>query len=164
MKRYKLLWLTGLFLWFCSSCGNFLSEYSQNLSYIETASDLEELLLGSGYQEPINIIVPGPQLATLAKKKDFMSYIHLLDDDVKEAPAPPRMQRSTDKPWQEMSGYYRWADDPNVTISQTSISDPVWPDFYERIAVLNAIIGQIPEQRKKNKSEDEILNQVGGET
>ena len=167
MKRYSILWLTLLFCCFCGSCKDFLNEYSQNLSYIETAADLEELLLGSGYQEPTIAIVPGAGVATLGNEtlnKDFMTYIHLMDDDIKESPAP-KAKDSNNKPWQIMSGYYRWADDPNMNILGNSVTDPVWADFYKRIAVLNSIISMIPEQRGKNKvGEEETLNQVGGET
>lgn len=49
MKKYSILWFVVLFCGLSTSCKDFLNEYSQNLAYIETASDLEELLLGSGY-------------------------------------------------------------------------------------------------------------------
>lgn len=167
MKSNCILWLTLLLCWFCGSCKDFLNEYSQNLSYVETATDLEELLLGSGYQDPAKVIVPGAGLATFGNEtqnKDFMTYIHLMDDDIKEAPAP-KAKDSNNKSWQIMSGYYRWADDPNMNILGNTVTDPVWEDFYKRIAVLNSIISMIPEQRGKNISgEEETLNQVGGET
>ena len=63
MKRYSILWLTVLLCWISGACKDFLNEYSQNLSYIETATDLQELLLGSGYQDPATILVPGAELA-----------------------------------------------------------------------------------------------------
>ena len=50
MKRYSILWFTVLLCWLSGGCKDFLNEYSQSLSYIETAADLQELLLGSGYQ------------------------------------------------------------------------------------------------------------------
>ncbi len=168
MKRYRILWLTVLFCWLSGSCKDFLNEYSQNLSYIESATDLQELLLGSGYQDPALIILPGGEIAATGwnntQMKDFMTYIHLMDDDIREAPAPKEKEVYT-RPWQIMSGYYRWADDPSENILGTTYFDPVWEDFYKRIAVLNSIIAEIPKQRAKNKlGEEEILNQVGGET
>ena len=51
MKKYSILWFAVLLCGLSTSCKDFLNEYSQNLAYIETASDLEELLLGSGYQD-----------------------------------------------------------------------------------------------------------------
>ena len=168
MKRYRILWLIVLLCLISESCKDFLNEYSQDLSYIETATDLQELLLGSGYQDPATVMVPGAEIAAQAwnntQMKDFMTYIHLMDDDLKEAPAP-KEKDSYNRPWQIMSGYYRWADDPSVNILGSSFTDPVWEDFYKRIAVLNSVIAEIPKQREKNKSgEEETLNQVGGET
>ena len=168
MKRYSILWLTVLLCWLSGACKDFLNEYSQDLSYIETATDLEELLLGSGYQDPAMSLIPGAEIASQGwnntQMKDFMTYIHLMDDDLKEAHAP-KGKDSSKRPWQIMSGYYRWADDPNINMLGTSFIDPVWEDFYKRIAVLNSIISEIPKQRAKNKvGEEDILNQVGGET
>ena len=34
---------------FLTACSNFLSDYSQDLSKVETAADLNELLLGDAY-------------------------------------------------------------------------------------------------------------------
>ena len=167
MKKYSILWFVVLFCGLSTSCKDFLNEYSQNLAYIETASDLEELLLGSGYQDPAMTICPGAAIATFGNKtqnKDFMTCIHLMDDDIKEAPAPVAKEYKT-RSWQIVAGYYRWADDPAIGLTGTAVQDYIWADFYKRIAVLNSIISAIPEQRAKHKSgEEETLNQVGGET
>ena len=42
MKRYSILWFTVLLCWLSGGCKDFLNEYSQSLSYIETAADLQE--------------------------------------------------------------------------------------------------------------------------
>ena len=48
----KILYYPIVLLFFlCSSCGNFLEEYSQNSSYVESVDDLEELLLGEVYMK-----------------------------------------------------------------------------------------------------------------
>ena len=167
MRRKNIIWVVGLAAWFCTSCGDFLTEYSQNQSYIETASDLSELLLGSGYQDPAITTVPGAGVVTSfnnTQNKDFMFPLYLMDDDLKEAPAPA-LHETSGKTWQNGSGYYRWAEDPTQTIEGNSVSDPMWEDFYKRIAVLNSIISVIPEQRDKHiAGEEETLNQVAGET
>ena len=167
MKKYSILWFAVLLCGLSTSCKDFLNEYSQNLAYIETASDLEELLLGSGYQDPAMTICPGAAIATFGNKtqnRDFMTCIHLMDDDIKEAPAPVAKEYKT-RSWQIVAGYYRWADDPAIGLTGIAVQDYIWADFYRRIAVLNSIISAIPEQRSKHKfGEEETLNQVGGET
>ena len=108
MKKYSILWFAVLLCGLSTSCKDFLNEYSQNLAYIETASDLEELLLGSGYQDPAMTICPGAAIATFGNKtqnRDFMTCIHLMDDDIKEAPAPVAKEYKT-RSWQIVAGYY----------------------------------------------------------
>ena len=167
MKRKSILWVAGLLTWFFTSCGDFLNEYSQNLSYVESPDDLAELLLGSGYQDPAMTTVPGAALASFfnnTMNKDFMLQLYLLDDDIKEAPAPA-YGYTTGKAWQLGSGYYRWADDPLQTITTTNITDPMWEDFYKRIAVLNSIISEIDNLRDKCDAQElQTLEQVSGET
>ena len=157
----------GLFAWFCTSCGDFLNEYSQNLSYIESPDDLAELLLGNGYQSAAMTTVPGAGLASFfnnTQNQDFMLQLHLMDDDIKEAPAPVKSY-TTGRPWQLGAGYYRWADDPTVTLEGSTVMDYMWPDFYERIAVLNSIISEIGNLRGKcDAAELQTLEQVSGET
>ena len=159
--------IAGVLLCFCTSCEDFLNEYSQNQSYIGTADDLAELLLGSGYQDPAQHIVPGLAFATFFNSitnKDMMIPIHLLDDDLKEAPAPAK-NKTNNMPWQQGGGFYRWATNPNQTLQGSLVGDMIWADFYQRIAVLNSIISVIPKQRDKNlPGEEETLNQVSGET
>ena len=48
-----------LLLFFFSSCDSFLEEYSQDLTYAKTASDLDELLIGDGYMKIMDIISLG---------------------------------------------------------------------------------------------------------
>ncbi|MFR7876539.1 MAG: hypothetical protein ACLU4J_09195 [Butyricimonas paravirosa] len=45
----KNILFIGLLLFTLSACSDFLKEYSQDLSKVETISDLDELLLGSAY-------------------------------------------------------------------------------------------------------------------
>lgn len=159
--------MVGVLAWLCTACEDFLNEYSQNLSYIESPDDLAELLLGSGYQDPAMTTVPGVALVSFfnnTQNKDFMLQLHLLDDDIKEAPAPAEGY-TTNRPWQLGAGYYRWADDPLRTLTTTDVTDPMWADFYKRIAVLNSIISEIDNLREKcNSAELQTLEQVSGET
>ena len=46
MKQYIIL---GVLVFLFGSCDSFLKEYSQDLAYAETITDLEEVLIGNGY-------------------------------------------------------------------------------------------------------------------
>ena len=48
MKRYLILILGVLSF---ISCGKFLEEFSQDLAYAESCTDLDEILIGNGYME-----------------------------------------------------------------------------------------------------------------
>ena len=48
MKKKILYWIVCLGL-FTISCGDFLEDYSQDLTYASSCADLEELVIGNGY-------------------------------------------------------------------------------------------------------------------
>ena len=48
MKRYLILIFCVLLF---NSCGKFLEEFSQDLAYAESCTDLDEILIGNGYME-----------------------------------------------------------------------------------------------------------------
>ena len=50
MNRIYVFVIIMMFL--LTSCGDFLKEYSTQLNYAMSSSDLEELLIGSGYLSP----------------------------------------------------------------------------------------------------------------
>ena len=68
----NILYLLVVLFFFCSSCGDFLEEYSQNSTYVESVDDLDELLLGGGYLTR-NV---GSISATGA-----MAYLQIMDDE-----------------------------------------------------------------------------------
>ena len=81
--------LCGFLLGF-SACGDFLEEHSQNMAYVKSVTDLDEILIGEGYW-PSNVnmyldttyddVITGWGQVT-ANMKTFFPYIHLMDDDV----------------------------------------------------------------------------------
>lgn len=74
MKRYLILILGVLSF---ISCGKFLEEFSQDLAYAESCTDLDEILIGNGYME---------QLLYFAEASvyggGYYPYIHVMDDDM----------------------------------------------------------------------------------
>lgn len=51
MKKILAILFSGVLLAGLPSCGDFLEEYSQTLSYVDDLSDLDELLIGGAYLE-----------------------------------------------------------------------------------------------------------------
>lgn len=99
----NILYLLVVLFFFCSSCGDFLEEYSQNSTYVESVDDLDELLLGGGYLTR-NV---GSISATGA-----MAYLHIMADESKEMPVPNSSVSKSDQVWEKMAGFYIWAENP----------------------------------------------------
>ena len=74
----KNILFIGLLLFTLSACSDFLKEYSQDLSKVETVSDLDELLLGSAYlptsKYNYNVLV--------STDDPYNLFIHLMSDEV----------------------------------------------------------------------------------
>ena len=71
MKKILAILFSGVLLAGLPSCGDFLEEYSQTLSYVDDLSDLDELLIGGAYLED-------------RSKVCKYLWINYMDDDCKE--------------------------------------------------------------------------------
>jgi tetratricopeptide (TPR) repeat protein len=126
-----------------SSCKKFLASYSQNQTFNQTASDLEELLLGQGYaiQQPI-------------------VWAHLLDDDVDGNPTPNSSGGSATF---NFSGYHNWQPVPSFNNFGAELFDDYYTAMYKRIAAFNTILYDAPEMKRKGEPADQ-LRKVSGES
>ena len=130
----NIIYVLALFL--CFSCGDFLEEYSQNSSYVETVDDLEELLLGEVYMDrDIN-----SETST-----GSMLYLHVMADESKELPIPNERYSVSEQAWENMFGFFTYAENPYITRSGVTRTDNDWALFYRRIAVINSIILSAPD-------------------
>ena len=150
----NILYLLVVLFFFCSSCGDFLEEYSQNSTYVESVDDLDELLLGGGYLTR-NV---GSISATGA-----MAYLHIMADESKEMPVPNSSVSKRDQEWEKMAGFYIWAENPFTSYTGVARSDGEWASFYTRISVLNSILEEAPNCKIKKDAEREQLSRVLGE-
>lgn len=133
-KIIYVLWLcclSGLF----SACNGFLEEYSQDLDYIETVDDLNELLVGSCY-------VPS--------NTDFLPMLHVMDDDSKY------VRKSTTV---GHFGFHYWMANPFVSITGVPQNDDMWPKFYKYLAPVNVVLTKADDFA----SEGEMYRKVKGE-
>ena len=123
-----------------SSCGEFLEEESQNLSYVHTTQDLDELLIGNGYL----------QKNTTGDPYRFV-WLDMMDDDVTHF----LMRAPTDYStviFNFMRYFYRWDsypfndDQPNLWAGAMG-----WSKLYSCIGMANVILGEI--ERFKDEKE-----------
>ena len=162
--RYIILLVSWLFVG--SSCSDFLSEYSQNQSYIESTVDLDELLLGNCLIDPSSEVRASILNWNISlHAENTHACLFLFDDDSKETPHYwSSLGYGMTQVWEQMSSFWRWERDMYIDIFGVTFKDDDWALFYERIAVLNAILAEIPKMREKEPEEEAELNRVEGET
>lgn len=124
---------------FWSGCGDYLSEYSKNLTYASSCEDLNEVLVRNGYLENAG---NAPSVATP------LSYMFVLDDDVVEL--------LTAKPTEKINGtapaywrnVYTWQQSPfyqSFTTDANEFDDATIKAIYKHIAYVNTIIDYVKE-------------------
>lgn len=140
---YKALVVTACLLTVvATSCKKFLASYSQNKSFIETAADLDELLVGESYELVTN---GSPQ------------FFHIMDDDAEMGRPEGAF---TDLPF---IGFYCWQPDPRRNSEgKISTTDLTFNEIYRHIASLNVILYNAPLLRDKGQPAD-TLRRIEGE-
>ncbi|NML19231.1 RagB/SusD family nutrient uptake outer membrane protein [Pseudoflavitalea sp. G-6-1-2] len=135
--------IIAAFLFAGTSCKKFLAAYSQNKTFLQTADDLEEVLVGEGYQG-------GP----IWVKYAFM------DDDAEYHPGVPY---GGEKSFPRF-GIHFWQQDPDMD-SQNMLDASYANDYgalYKNIAALNTVLLNIPLLKEKNVAADRLLR-ISGE-
>lgn len=127
----------------CNSCKKFLATNSQNMSFVNSAKDLNEILLGEAYFDINNDI--------------STNLFHLSDDDI---------DLGYRKSGQELNfdfGLFYWQEEPRIGyMGNVVTSDPFYNNMYAKIARLNTILHEVEKLRKKGEPED-LLIKVSGE-
>jgi tetratricopeptide (TPR) repeat protein len=124
-----------------SSCKKFLASYSQNKTFVETAADLDELLIGEAYF------------------RDQASWpLFLMDDDVEMG-----IPFGTGQITFEFSSTHFWQPNPRITSEGSVIStDGFFNKLYRNITSANVILYNIPLLKEKNEPAD-TLRRISGE-
>ncbi|WP_187376763.1 MULTISPECIES: RagB/SusD family nutrient uptake outer membrane protein [Butyricimonas] len=126
----KILYLV-VFLVFGWSCSDFLEEDAQNLTYVNSIDDLDQVLIGEGY-------VVASYQERVKWNSSVPAWIHLLDDDVEFAGAGALSDYSS------CSAIYAWQRDPwkgGLTDDDLGARDnQAWSELYRHINALNIIL------------------------
>ena len=125
------------------SCKKFLASYSQNNSFIETTGDLDELLVGTAYFNPMS----GAE-----------TMIYSMDDDA-QIVGPQQSNRD----YELVIGWHYWQAEPRLTSAGTMrLTDVFYNDLYSKIAGINTILHNVAELAKKNEP-SATLKRITGE-
>ena len=136
MRKYVILILCGLLF---NSCGKFLEEFSQDLAYAESCTDLDEILIGNGYY-PYFLVLDDDVVMTIFKKDGTRDVINNLVS---------------------FKNFYDWSDQLTINPkTEEEWEDRDWEKMYSHIAYLNVIIAHV---KKFTNDSVEIRNRIEGE-
>lgn len=152
-KKY----IIGILAFLSFSCSGFLEEYSQDQAYVRSYTDLDELLIGSGY--------PKSDFNDLSFD-GYCPYIHLMADEIQEnAIDDAGFGPDFTTPRDRYFGYYTWQQRVDLGYDKTvqGEENADWNLIYEHINVVNMIISEISGWSGQNDTEQADIDRVRGE-
>ncbi|MEJ8781640.1 MULTISPECIES: RagB/SusD family nutrient uptake outer membrane protein [Butyricimonas] len=135
MKQYIIL---SVLIFLFGSCDSFLKEYSQDLAYAETITDLEEVLIGNGYLD----------------RGTSFKWLHTMDDDLEES--------VVNSNYTDYENFFIWASYP-CTRNNTVYRDETWVTLYKNISAINVVLSKLkdisdfPEEVERLRGECHFL-------
>lgn len=143
MKKILLFCLAVASL---TGCSDFLKEYSQDMIVAKHPSDLDEVMLGSGYLGS-SAIGNGPVGTRVG------GFFNLLDDDVNTGgdrlDSLGNGSKEVSKAWNQCVlgnyGYFAWQQDVGINYDESLSNDDAatWDELYAHINVVNTILDEI---------------------
>ena len=129
------------------SCSDFLKEYSQDMIVAKQPSDLDEVMLGSGYikSSPVSNGPHGNRCG---------GFFNILDDDINTGgdrinPETGKGSTEVTKAWNQCVlgnyGYFAWQQDVGTNYDNSLSNDDAatWDELYAHINVVNTILDEI---------------------
>lgn len=149
----SLYFLIALF--FITSCSGFLTDKSQDLSYVNKYNDLDELLVGDGYMKS----------DFENAKYSYYPYIHSMADELQENIVDNYTDIDYSGYCQKWFGYHTWQQNVNLSFEKTSRyqSDNDWRNMYKHINVVNMVLSDIAGREAKSEKDESEINRITGE-
>jgi len=163
MKR--LLSIIGLVLALTTSCSSdFLKEYSQDLSRVNSYTDLDELMVGSGFL-PVGLVA-NADYSIQVYNTNYLP-IHFMSDELDENLTPPTDPDQSMGYRKTMYPYFTWQQALYLDYQQKDTYDNLeksyWNLSYNHIATCNMILDEASKLAVKDQDEKPLANKVNGE-
>ena len=139
MKKviYQLFIMLGV-LTATASCGDFLEDYSQDVDYIRSWKDLDELLIGDCYlsAEPSDGFYYHP---------NYAQFLHLIADEVEENNCAHNGTSTSYDHHPAEFGYYTWQQRVGINETYTGFAteNTTWTKIYKCINIANNVLFSI---------------------
>ena len=148
-KAYFLVWMCLLGL---TGCSDFLEEDSKENTYATSCSDLNELLVGSGYMEH-QVAYNNTKFTIKTASGPYFPWLHVMDDDVKEVVLGNYTETNSRY---KLNPFYTWEKDP-FNEAGVLFNDPTWGRLYKHIAVTNVILDKVEEFTHDTEEDRNII-------
>ena len=160
MKRYKFSSLIGILCCTCFACDSFLTEYSHDQAYVQSYTDLDELLLGSGYMKCTK-----SNKYTSSAKDTYYPYIHFMADETEVRTSGEFDDWYGDETLRLFYGFYTWQREVNKDHEGTSTwtESQDWNNLYKHINIANTVLSQIDNQKVETTNDQQNVNRIKGE-
>lgn len=157
MKKILSILAIALLL---GSCSNFLEEYSQDLSQVETYTDLDEVLLGDGYLPVGRVDVVN---SNYVMEDDYFQCVHYMSDELIKYITNNEGDHHDIQ--ETMFGYHTWQQvvGRNFQGNTTYAEDVSWNQAYHGINACNMVLDAIDEQRAESNEEELEKTRIKGE-
>lgn len=138
---YKNIILATILPLALSGCGNFLSEYSQDMVVAKSVSDIEEVLLGEAYMKSTE--------TSYGMGSGTCGFFNMLDDDINTVGVVSTEKLGSYDAYtyvvNAMFGYFAWQQDVRYNYEHDSYNsdDGTWNDLYHRINVANILLNEL---------------------
>lgn len=148
-----------------ASCGDFLEDYSQDTSYVRGYSDLDELLLGSGY-------MPTGTPDHIGQSDDYIDepwyypYVHLMGDELDVNITSGEGRTSSYDAPAKYFGWYTWQQQVGIDETGTTIrdEDDDWNRIYKHINICNMVIADVDNYEAGNEQGELDKQRIKGES
>lgn len=143
------------------SCGDFLSEYSQDMVVPKSVTDIEEVLIGETYMKSTE--------TSYGMDNGTCGFFNMLDDDINTVGVASTEKLGSYDAYtyvvNSMFGYYAWQQDVRYNYEHDSYNsdDGTWNDLYHRINVANILLAELEDVPHKTDEDAADYTRVKGE-
>ena len=161
MKRYKFYIMFGVICSTCFACSSFLTEYSHDQAYVQSYTDLDEIIIGSGYMKCNSASYDYGYTKDLV----YYPYIHFMADEteVKTTGAYSYSNANVSSKILFWLLYLAKEVERDHESTVQWVENQDWNNLYLHINICNLILSQIDEQPVETGMDRQNVNRIKGE-
>ncbi len=160
MKKLNIIYLLLMVAGFSfTSCNDYLEETSQDLSYINSLDDLDELLLGEVYLQRTTTTGINDVTGT------YLPYVHFMADELDQVTEASFQTYYVPNSAIDLFGYYTWQRQVSLGTDGSSVYDDAydWTRIYKCIVSANVVLEELDKLQAKDEEAKIQASRIKGE-